>query len=211
MRRSQLLQIPAVAARRLERTIARVSLRPIRAAMIVGVLSFAVNLGIASLAGIPEPHVHDEFSYLLAADTLPRPAHQPSAHLFGPLREYAHSPESHLYLEVSTRPGAGLAAGKIIGGHFIVGAWLAVASACAAVCWMLMAWVRPRLALLGGLLAALHPMVVLWGQNYFGGGLQLLGWLLLLGGMRRAVDRPRLTLRPRDGTGHGHPGDHPSL
>jgi len=58
------------------------------------------------------------------------------------------------------------------------------------VCWMLMAWVRPRFAFFGGLLASLHPMVLLWGQCYHGGAPAMLGGSLLLGGMRRAVDLP---------------------
>ena len=171
--------------------IAPASLRPIRAATIVGLLSIAVNLGIAALMGIPEPHVHDEFSYLLAADTfthgrLANPPHPCSAH-FESIQILQNPNYTSKY-----PPGQGLvlAAGKITGGHFIVGSWLSVALACVAVSWMLMAWIRPRLALLGGLLAALHPMVVLWGQNYYGGGLPLLGGSLLLGGMRRAVDHP---------------------
>ena len=89
-------------------------------------------------------------------------------------------------------PGQGLllAAGKVIGGHFIVGSYLGTALACAATCWMLMAWVRPKWALIGGILCAFHPFVLEWGQSFWGGTLPLLGGSLLLGGVRRAAVRP---------------------
>ena len=54
--------------------------------------------------------------------------------------------------------------GQVIAGHPIVGAWLGTALACAALCWMLQAWLPPRWALLGGLLAALHPTILEWGE-----------------------------------------------
>jgi hypothetical protein len=190
-RAGPLIRALTTGVRRVERALARVSLRRSRAISVVAVFSLAVSLGIALLMGVPKPHVHDEFSYLLAADTFvhgrsTNPPHPCAVHF-----ETMHVLQRPTYAS-KYPPGQALflSAGKVIGGHFIVGSWLAVALACAAVTWMLMAWIRPPWALYGGLLACLHPTVVLWGQCYHGGAPAMLGGSLLLGGMRRAVDFP---------------------
>jgi hypothetical protein len=84
-----------------------------------------------------------------------------------------------------------LAVGQLAGGQPIVGVWLSVALACAAICWMLFAWMSPRWALFGGLLTVLHPIVLGWSQNYWGGAVAMGGGALLLGAFRRIVRKPR--------------------
>jgi hypothetical protein len=45
---------------------------------------------------------------------------------------------------------------------------------CAAICWMLYAWVPPRWALIGGLFSVMHPFMGFggdWAQSYWGGAL----------------------------------------
>lgn len=174
-----------------ERGFARLARRPIVSVVAVGGVALVTHLALALLAGIPAPRYHDEFSYLLAADTyrhgrLGNPPHPLWMHF-----ESIHVLSQPTYAS-KYPPGQGLvlALGRVIGGHFIAGAWLATALACAAMTWMLRAWVRPRLALLGGLLTALHPTVVTWGRGYWGGSVALLGGALLLGGLRRAATRP---------------------
>jgi hypothetical protein len=90
-------------------------------------------------------------------------------------------------------PGQGLllALGQVIADP-IVGVWLAAALACAAITWMLMAWLPARWALLGGLLSAVHPEVLLWSQRYWGGCLALAGGALVIGGFRRVMNTPRV-------------------
>ncbi|MCA1607171.1 MAG: hypothetical protein LC775_17275, partial [Acidobacteria bacterium] len=90
-------------------------------------------------------------------------------------------------------PGQGLmlAAGQVIGGHPIIGVWLSTALACAALCWMLMGWLPPRWALLGGLLATMHPAIIGWGQSYWGGAVAMAGGSLVLGAFRRILKKPR--------------------
>lgn len=53
-----------------------------------------------------------------------------------------------------------------------------------------MAWMPPRWALLGGLLAALHPLIHDWGQSYWGGAVAMAAGALVLGGFRRIIKNP---------------------
>lgn len=158
---------------------------------IVFIISFAFS-AIISYNKKPYPSVPDEFSYLLAADTFSEGRLTNPTHPF-----WKHFESFHIIHQPSYAskypPGQGLflAVGQVITGRPIVGVWLSVAMACAAVCWMLHAWVPPKWALAGGLLSVLHPLSVYWGQNYWGGGVALLGGALLFGALRRLMKEPR--------------------
>ena len=58
----------------------------------------------------------------------------------------------------------------------------------------LRAWLPPRWALVGGLLAVAHPLLLQWGQNYWGGALAAAGGALLIGAFPRLWRRPRALL-----------------
>ena len=65
---------------------------------------------------------------------------------------------------------------------------------CAAICWMLHAWVPARWALIGGLFAVLHPVVVIGGdgaQSYWG-TLPAAGGALVLGATRYLLTEPKV-------------------
>jgi hypothetical protein len=83
-----------------------------------------------------------------------------------------------------------LSLGQMIFGRPIVGAWISAALACAATTWMLAGWLPPRWALLGGLLASVHPLMVEWNQNHWGGLVPMAAGALVLGGLRRVVRQP---------------------
>ena len=92
-------------------------------------------------------------------------------------------------------PGQGLAlaAGQVIAGHPIVGVWLSFGLMCAAICWMLYAWVSPRWAIWGGVLALINPVLGIagyWAQSYWGGAVAATGGALVLGGIRRLTRQP---------------------
>ncbi len=169
-----------------DRPLARAALSRSRSpALVVGV-SLIFSMTFTFLAGIPRPVVHDEFSYLLAADTF---AHGRLTNPRPPCWEHFES--MHILLRPTYMskypPGQGLvlAAGQVLAGQPIFGVWLCSALAAAAVYWMLLAWLRPRWALLGGLLAATHPLMVGWTQQYWGGSVSILGGALILGGVGR--------------------------
>ena len=171
----------------------------------IGVLAFAGSAALGLSLGIPEPSAHDEFSYLLAADTfahgrLTNPTHPMWMHF-----ETFHVIHQPTYMsKYMPAQGLFLALGRVVGGHPIVGVWFAMAFMCAAICWMLQAWLPRRWALFGSLLTIIHPYVGIgsyWAQSYWGGAVPAAGGALLLGGVRSIVRMPRISYALATGIG----------
>jgi hypothetical protein len=188
--------------RAVRRGIDRLAARPRLAVVAVGLLAFLLS-AMLSLAKPPVPHIHDEFSYLLAGDTfghgrVTNPPHPMWQHfetfqvIFQPTYASKYPPAQ----------GVALAVGQVLTGSPLVGVWLSVGLACAAITWMLQGWLSRRWALWGGLLAALQltlygtavpnqSPVGYWSQSYWGGAVAAAGGALLFGAARRLVRRPR--------------------
>jgi hypothetical protein len=161
---------------------------------LIGIIAFLGSAAVGLLVGISEPKFHDEFSYLLAADTfahgrLTNPTHAMWIHF-----ESFHIIHRPTYMS-KYPPGQGiaLAAGQLIARHPIVGVWLSFGLMCAAITWMLYAWVSPRWAILGGVLAVINPVLGIagyWAQGYWGGAVAAVGGALVLGGVKRLMHQP---------------------
>ena len=162
-----------------------------RSLVAVFMLSFVGAAGVSLVAGPPLPHVHDELSYLLAADTY---AHGRLANPAHPFWEHFESP--HVIHQPSYaskyQPAQGfiLALGQVVSGHALLGLWLAVGLMCASVTWMLQSVLPARWALTGGVLTALQFGIAgAWAQSYWGGAVPAAGAALMFGALARLSKR----------------------
>jgi hypothetical protein len=153
-----------------------------------------LRLAILPVCPIPQPFVHDDFSFLLAANTFA------SGRLTNP------TPAMWVHFEsfqITMKPtymsmyfpaqGLVLAAGKVLTGHPWFGLLVVTALMCSAICWMLQAWLPPTWALLGGILAVLRiGLFSYWIDTYSGGGsIAALGGALVLGALPRFMKKAR--------------------
>jgi hypothetical protein len=172
----------------------RIAARPIASYILVGSLPFFGSAAVSLFWEFPQPRVHDEFSYLLAADTFsegrlanhthPRWQHFESFHILQqPTYASRYPPAQGLVLALGTK----------LGGHPVVGVWISAALGSMAILWMARAWLPPSWALFASLLAVLRIGIGgYWAQSYFGGWVAAAGGALLLGGLRQTLDRPTI-------------------
>lgn len=180
------------------------SVRPLRAspskaaALILACMAFPIvlRLSLVPWATHLPPAVHDEFSYVLAADTfasgrLTNPPHRMWKH-FESFQEIQQPTYASKY-----PPGQGmiLAVGQVLFGDPLVGAWISAGLMCGAICWMLQAWLPTRWVLVGVLLAvAQYAIGSYWMEGYWGGALTATGGALTVGAIPRLLRAgPRFT------------------
>jgi hypothetical protein len=182
-----------VVFRSVERWFAKLARRRMLSVVVVGLLVLGIRAVLIPVLGIPEPIVHDEFSYLLAGDTfahgrLTNPTHPMWKHF-----ESFHIIQQPTYMSMyPPAQGVVLALGERLG-HPWIGQCLVTAAMCSALCWMLQAWLPPGWALLGSMLAVLRLGILsYWMNTYWSASGAALGGALVLGALPRLKRRPRI-------------------
>ncbi|MGH9521404.1 MAG: hypothetical protein ACRD3E_02595, partial [Terriglobales bacterium] len=140
-----------------ERVLRRIARRPVASVLLVGVLALGLRAALLPWLPIPAPYVHDEFSYLLQSDTFASGRLTNPPHPMGVFFESYHINVQPTYQSMyPPAQAAFMAAAQIITRQPWWGVWLSVGLMCAAVCWMLQAWMPPPWPLLGGLFCVLR-------------------------------------------------------
>lgn len=174
---------------RAEQVLGRIANSRRLSLVIVGVSVLILRGLLLPFVPIPVPHFLDEYSYLLAADTF---SHGRLANETHPMWQHfesvfiGHRPTYH-----SMHPpmqGFILAVGQVLTGVPWVGVLMSAALMCVSLCWMLQAWLPPRWALMGGLLAVLRLGVFSdWVNSYWGGAHSAIGGALVFGALPRLI------------------------
>lgn len=169
----------------------------------LAVLVFIFSIALTIIYRLPQPRIHDEFSYLLQADTFANGHFVNPTHPLWKYFETFHVLQHPHYIS-KYQPGQGLflALGQMIW-QPIVGVWISTSLAIAALFWMLRLLFSPGWSLAGSLLAFFNAQVLWWNWSFWGGSVPMLAGILVLGGTFRVLQNPSTAAGVAMGVGAG--------
>jgi hypothetical protein len=175
-----------------ERPLAKIARRRWLAIACATALPLTLRAALLPWYPIPEPRVHDEFTFLFEADTFLSGRVSNPQHPFWMHFQVPHILATPAYAaSFPMGPAAVLALGRLLFGHAWFGVWLSAGLACGAICWMLQQWVPARWAFLGALLAVLKfGISTYWMNSYWGGFVAAAGGALALGALGWLIRTP---------------------
>ena len=153
----------------------------------LGAATILLRIASLPLVPVPVPAMHDEFSYLLAADTFAHGRLTNPPHPMWVFFDTFHVLQQPTYAsKYPPAPGAAMALGQLMG-HPWIGVLLSIAGMVMAITWMLQGWFTPEWALLGGSLISLHLALfnTEWADSYLNMSVATIGAALVLGAYPR--------------------------
>jgi hypothetical protein len=159
--------------------------KPLPAALLLVLIWTGWRLAVLSHTGVPAPTFHDEFSYLLGADTFAHGRLANPPHALGRFFESLHILVRPVYAS-KYPPGQAmfLALGQKAFGRPFYGVLIGNALMLFTICLMLFAWVPTRWALaVSAMFALCLSPGMYWTDSYWGGSVAASGGALVLLGI----------------------------